>query len=186
MSGRQLAWCATPPRRRETSLRRRTGGGLQGKGNPTQNGSGIGMSVRSAVTAGSRLPAESSDELTWESGGAKMPVENPDRGQGSPVIPDVLSGKGGTVEMPRGEVLWETGDEDYDAGAICAPACPRHRGESGGRKLPPPTVPQVRHAGPPSGAEWESPGDRAVCKRSEEEETAADRDKYEGELGVGF
>ena len=54
------------------------------------------------------------------------------------------------------------------------------------RKLPPPTVRQVQHAGPPEGAEWASPGDRAVCERSGEEETAAGRDGDEGEVGAGF
>ena len=102
-----------------------------------------------------------------------MPVDNPDRGQGLPGIPDVLSKKGGTVEMPRGGVLRETGDEDGDAGALCAPACPRHRGDAGGRKLLPPTVPRVLHAGPPEGAELAPPGDRAVCERGGEKETAA-------------
>ena len=55
---------------------------------------------------------------------AKTPVEKPDRGQGTPGIPDVLSGKEGTAEMPREGVLGETGDEDGNAGALRAPACP--------------------------------------------------------------
>ena len=38
--------------------------------------------------------------------------------------------------MPCGGVPRENGDEDGDAGALCAPACPQHRGDAGGRKLP--------------------------------------------------
>ena len=81
---------------------------------------------------------------------------------------------------PIGGVPVETGNEYGDAGALRAPACPRHRGDSGGRKLPPPTVRQVRHAGPPEGAEWAPPGDRAVCERGGEKETAAGWDGNEG------
>ena len=96
-------------------------------------------------------------------------MENPDRGQSLPGILDFLSGKGGIAEMPRGGLPGETGDEDGDAGALRAPACPRHRGDAGGRKLPPPTVRPVQHAGPPEGAKWEPPGDRAVCENGQRE-----------------
>ena len=120
-----------------------------------------------------RLNVDSSDDLTWERSGAKTTLDNPDIRQGPPGIPDVLSGKGGTAEMPRGGVPGETGDEDGDVGALCAPACPLHRGDDGGRKIHPPTMRQVRHAGPPEGAEWAPPGDCAVCERGREKETAA-------------
>ena len=53
-------------------------------------------------TAGGWLPVESYDESTWESGGAKTLVEHPGRGQGPPGIPDVLSEKRGTADLPRG------------------------------------------------------------------------------------
>ena len=69
----------------------------------------------------------------------------------------------GAADMPRGGMPGENGDEDGDAGALCAPACIRHCGDAGGRKLPPTTVRQVRHAGPLEGDELASPGDRAVC-----------------------
>ena len=58
-------------------------------------------------------------------------------------IQDVLPDKGGTADMSRGRVPGDTGNKDGNAGALCAPACPRHRGDAGGRKLPPPTVCQV-------------------------------------------
>ena len=74
-------------------------------------------------TAGGRINVESSDESTWESGGVKTPMDNPDRDRG-PGIPDVLSDKVGTTAMPRGGVPRETGDEEYNTGALRAPACP--------------------------------------------------------------
>ena len=88
--------------------------------------------------------------------------------------------------MPCGGVPKETGNEDGEAGALHAPACPRHRGDAGGRKLPPPTVRQVQHAGPLEGDEWAPRGDRAVCKRGGEKETTARRDGDKGELRAGF
>ena len=116
--------------------------------------------MRRAV--GVRLPVDSSYDLTWESGGAMTPVDHPSRGQGPPGIPDVLSVKGGTAYMPRGGVPGESGDGDGNVGALRAPEFPLHRGDAVGRKLPPPTVHQVRHAGPPEGAKWASPRDRSV------------------------
>ena len=150
----------------------------------TAAGSGRVRGVRRK--AGGRLPVESSDDSTWESSGAKTPVDHPGRGQGPPGITDVLSSKGGTAEMPRGGVPGENGDKDGDAGALCGPECPRHRGDYGGRKLPPPTVRQVQHAGTTEGAEWASPRDRTVYERSGEEDTADGRDGDEGALGAGF
>ena len=45
--------------------------------------------------------------------------------------------------MSRGRMPGDTGNGDCNVGALGALACPRHRGDSGGRKLPPPTVSQV-------------------------------------------
>ena len=108
-------------------------------------------------TAGGWLPVESYDESTWESGGAKTLVEHPGRGQGPPGIPDVLSEKKGTADMPRGGVRRENGKKDGNAGALRALACPQYFSDAGGRELPPPTVRQVRYAGPLEGAEWAAP-----------------------------
>ena len=108
--------------------------------------------------AGGRLPVESSDDSTWEGGGETATTDHTGRGEGAPELPDVLFGKGGTAEMPRGGVTRESGEKDGNTGALCAPACPRHRGDSGGRKIPPPTVRPVRQAGPPEGAERAAPG----------------------------
>ena len=93
--------------------------------------------------AGGWLPVESYYDSTWEGGGATTPVVHPGRRKGPPGIPDVLSGKGGTVDMPRGGLPGESGNEDGNAGALRALACPRHRGDARGSKLPPTTVRQV-------------------------------------------
>ena len=61
-------------------------------------------------------------------------------GECSPELTDVFPGEGRIAEMPRGGVPGQSGDEDGNAGALRVTACPRHRGDSGGRKLPSPTV----------------------------------------------
>ena len=100
-------------------------------------------------------------------------MDHTGRREGALGLPDVLSGKGGGAEMPRGGVPGESGNKDVNAGALCAPACLRHRGDSGGSKLPPPTVRLVQHAGPPEGAERAAPGYRTVPQGGGTEETAA-------------
>ena len=120
------------------------------------NRSGGVQRVRRA--SGGRLPVDSSDDSTWEVGGATTPVDHPGRGKGPPGIPYVLSGKRGTADVPRGRMPGEGGNEDGNAGALCAPACPQHRGDSVGRKLPPPTVCPMQHAGPQAGLERTATG----------------------------
>ena len=75
--------------------------------------------------------------------------------------------------MPRGGVPRVSGKDDVNAGALRAPACPRHRGYYIGRKLPPPTVRPVLHAGPPEGVEQVAPGYRTVPQGGGTEETAS-------------
>ena len=43
---------------------------------------------------------------------------------GETELPDVLSGKGRTAEMPHGGVPGGSGDKDGNAGALRAPSCP--------------------------------------------------------------
>ena len=81
--------------------------------------------------AGGRLPVESSDNSTWESGRETATMEHTGRREGAPELPDVLSGKVWTAEMPRVGVPRKSGDEDDNAGAVLAPACLRHGGDSG-------------------------------------------------------
>ena len=87
--------------------------------------------------------------------------------------------------MPLGRVPGKSGDEDGNAGALRAQACPRHYGDTGGRKVSPPTVRPVRHAVPPEGAERAAPGDHPVPQGSGKEDTTAGIDGDEGELGAG-
>ena len=51
-------------------------------------------------------------------GGETATMDHIGRGEGDPDLPDVLSGKGGTAEMPRVEVPGESGDKDGNAGAL--------------------------------------------------------------------
>ena len=62
-------------------------------------------------------------------------------------------------------------DTNVDAGALCAPARPRHRGHLGGEQPPPTTVPPVRPAGLQEGAQWAPPGDQPVQEGSGEKIT---------------
>ena len=51
-------------------------------------------------------------------------MEHPGRRDWTPDVQDDLPGKGRTAEMTSGEVPGQSGDEDGDAGALQAPACP--------------------------------------------------------------
>ena len=104
----------------------------------TRTGEMFGM----CRTPGGRVNVESSDDSTWESGEATTPMDTLDGKRGQD-IQDVLPNKGGTAAISSGRVPGNTGNEDGNAGALRALACPRHCGDAGGRKLPPPTVCQV-------------------------------------------
>ena len=71
-----------------------------------------------------RIPIESSHDSTWEGGGETAAMEHTGRGEWPLELPYVLSGKGGTAEMSCVGVPRESGDEDINAGALRAPACP--------------------------------------------------------------
>ena len=88
--------------------------------------------------------------------------------------------------MPSGGVHGQIGYKDGNAGALRALACPRHRGDSGGRKLPPPMVRPVRHAIPPVGVEQVAPGHRTVQKGGGTEEMTASGGGDTEEYGVGL
>ena len=134
--------------------------------------------------AGGWLPVDSYNDSTWEGVGATATVDHPSRRKCPPVIQDVLSGKGGAADMPRGGVPGYSGDKEGDAGALRSLACPRHRSGAGGKKLPPSTVIPVQHAGPPEGAERASPRYRTVPQENGKEETSAGRDGDEEEIGA--
>ena len=81
---------------------------------PLCNRRARGRNRKQTALPGTPRHRQALDDSTWESGGAKTPMDSPDRGQG-PGILDVFSGKGGTTEMPRGGVPGETGDENGNA-----------------------------------------------------------------------
>ena len=113
-------------------------------------------------------------------------MEHTGRREWSPDLPDVFPGEGRTEEMPRGGVPGQSGDEDGNAGALCAPACPQHRSDSGGKKPPPPTVRPVRHSSPLEGVERAAPGYSVVQQGGGTEEKTAGRGGYAGEYGAGL
>ena len=59
--------------------------------------------------------------------------------------------------MPGG-----VGNTSGDAGALCAPERPRHRGDPGGGQPPPTTVTPVRPSGLQEGAQRALPGDQPM------------------------
>ena len=56
---------------------------------------------------------------------------------------DGVSCESRTEDLPSQRVLWPGGDADSNTGALLVPSCPGHRGDTGGGKPPPPTVPYV-------------------------------------------
>ena len=132
---------------------------------------GTGGLRRVRRDVGGRILVESFDDSTWEGGGETVAMDHTSRGGRNPDLLDVLPGKGRTAEMPSGGVPRHSGYEDRNAGALIATECPQHRGDSGGRKLPPPTVLPVQHTSPPAGVERAAPGHRAVQKGGGTKET---------------
>ena len=126
------------------------------------------------------------DYSTQEGGGETAEMEHTGRGDQTPDLPDVLTGEGRTAEMPSCGVPGQSGNKDDNAGALRAPACPRHRGDSVGRKLPPPTVRPVQHASPPAGVERVAPGHSAVQKGGGAEEMMTGGGGDAEEYGAGL
>ena len=153
------------------------GGGTYIQG-AAQRTSGV-RRVRRAV--GGRIPVDSSDDSKQEGGSDTAAMEHTGRGDQTPDLQDVLHGEGRTAEMPSDGVPKHSGDKDGNAGALLAPACPRHCGE-----LPPPTVRPVRHSSPPAGVERAAPGHSIVKKGGRTEETTSGGGGYAGEYGAGL
>ena len=65
-----------------------------------------------------------------------------------------------------------SGEKDGNAGTFYVLACPVYCGHFGGVKPPPPTVPQMRHAGPLAYSKRKAPLQRPVRHRCGEEEKA--------------
>ena len=123
------------------------------------------MIVASLVPKPSRLcnflwsfNMSTTDDPTWEGRNTAAPLGPPDD-WGAQDIPE--SGpEGKPAAVPSRGVPGSGGDTSGDAGALHAPARPRHRGDPGGGQPPPTTVPPMRPPGPKAGAKWAAPGDR--------------------------
>ena len=111
---------------------------------------------------GTRIPVKSYDDSTQEGGRDTAAMDHTGHGDSTPDLQDFLPVEVRTAEMSSGGVPGQSGNEDGNAGTLRAPACTRHRGDSGGRKIHPPTVPLMRHAGTPEGLEQASPGHSTV------------------------
>ena len=119
-------------------------------------------------------------------GGLQAELEKPVHGGRATEIPNGLPGQGRPAELPGGGMTRPSSKEDGNAGALTAPACPRHRGHYGGGKPPPPTVHPMRHSGHPAGTERQAPCHSSVRQGSGAKETAASGGGNEGELGEGL
>ena len=82
--------------------------------------------------------------------------------------------------MPGG-----VGDTSGNAGALCAPERPRHRGDAVGGQPPPNTVPPVRPPGLQEGAQRAPPGDQPVQDGYGTKKETAGGGGDTGKLGVG-
>ena len=72
-----------------------------------------------------------------------------------------------------------------DAGALRAPARPRHRGDTGGGQPPPNTVPPVRPSGLQEGAQWAPPGDKPMQNGSRKKNPETRGSRVRGSDGEG-
>ena len=87
--------------------------------------------------------------------------------------------------MPGGEMPGGVGNTSGDAGALCAPARPRHRGDTGGGQPPPTTVPPVRPPGLQESAQRAPPGDQPVQDGDRAQEETAGGGVDAENLGEG-
>ena len=99
----------------------------------------------------SRVHVELSDDSTWKSSRAAENVDPPD-GRGGQDVQDVLPNEGGGAAVSSGGVPKGASNKDGDAGALRAPARPRHRGDAGGGQPTPPMLPPSYTARSPDGA----------------------------------
>ena len=87
--------------------------------------------------------------------------------------------------MPGGGKPGGVGITSGDAGAICAPACPRHRGDTGGGKPPPTTVTPVQPSGLQEGAQRAPTGDQPVQDGGGAEKETTGGESDVGHIGEG-
>ena len=112
------------------------GGGPHPQGAP--EGTGSLQGVWEGDDGG--ISGKSHDDSAWAGGRSATDLENPGHRGRATDISNGLLVQGRLAELPSGGMPGQSGDEEGDAGAIPAPACPRHRGHSIREEPPPPTV----------------------------------------------
>ena len=135
---------------------------------------------------GEGISDEYSDDSTWDGSGDTVAMENPRRGVRATDFQNDLPVEGRPAELPGGGMPGPSDNEDGNAGALPAPACPQHRGHSGGGKPPPPTVRPMRHYVPLTGPERQALFHNPVCQGSGAEDAASRRGRDKGELRAGL
>ena len=111
-------------------------------------------------------------------------MDNPGHRGRATEFPNGIPSKGGPTEMRGGGMPGRSSDEDSNAGALPATACPRYRGHSGGGEPLIPTVRPMQHDSPLAGPERQAPCHIPLCQGSGAEEAAARGGGEEGELGA--
>ena len=152
-----MARSDTPARRRGISRRRSTG---------TDNGGGPhlqGVTERTGPVRvmwggdGGGICGESQDDSAWSISRGVTELENLVHGGRDAYLSNGLSVQGRPAETPGEGMTGPSSDKDGDAGSLPTPACPGHRGFSGGEKPPPPRLHLMRHDVSPLGTEQQSP-----------------------------
>ena len=98
------------------------------------------------------IHVKSHDDSTWEGRTTATPM-GPTDYWGSQVVQNEFSDEGRQAAVPGGGMPGGVRDTSGNAGALRAPARPRHRGYIGVGQPPPTTVPPVRPAGLQEGAQ---------------------------------
>ena len=123
------------------------------------------------------------DDTAWTSGRGVMDLENLGHGGKAAYVPHGLPVQGRPTDLPGGGMPRTSDNEDGDAGTFHAPACTGYRGNFGGGKHPPPTVPPMQHAGPLAYTERKAPCHRTVLQGIGAGEAAVSRGGIEVEHG---
>ena len=134
------------------------------EGGPQIQGAPEGTSSLQGVQGedGGGILGKSYDESAWAGGRGATELENPGHGGRTTDFSNGFPIQGRPAELSGGGMTGPSVKEDGNEGSLPTPACPQHRGHSGGGNPPPTTVHLMRHADPPAGAEQKAPGHRVV------------------------
>ena len=130
------------------------------------------------------IHVESPDDSTWEGRTTATPL-GPTDDWGAQDVQNEFPDEGRQTAVPCGWMPGGVRDTSGNAGALRAPARPRHRGNIGGGQPPPTKVPPVRPAGLQEGAQWVPPGDQPVQDGSGEETTETRSGRDRDHIGEG-